>query len=57
MTMVREVICNQVRDAVYFSLIVDQGILCKNQCFKFMVCLVIFDYLFSLTKGLSDALQ
>ena len=34
-----------------------QGILCKIQCFKFTVCLVIFDYLFGLTKGLSDALQ
>ena len=34
-----------------------QGILCTIQCFQFVVCLVIFDYLFGLTKGLSDALQ
>ena len=27
------------------------------QCFQFLICLVIFDYLFGITKGLSDALQ
>lgn len=34
-----------------------QGILRSIQCFQFLICLVIFDYLFGITKGLSDALQ
>ena len=32
-------------------------ILRNIQCFQFLMCLVIFEYLFGITKGLSDALQ
>ena len=34
-----------------------QGILCNIHCFQLLICLVVFDYLFGITKGLSDALQ